>query len=529
MNHRNQRRGSLTRREFLTRSTLAAGFLSLQGNRFENILDSAQRGIGKQPNIILVVADDLGYGELGCQGNKEIPTPNIDSIARNGVRFTQAYVTAPLCSPSRAGLLTGRYQQRFGHEFNPGKPTKPSEDFGLPLSETLLPARLKELGYATGMVGKWHLGLKPEFHPMRRGFDEFFGFMGGAHPYLGNDKEAKTIFRGTEAVAEKEYLTDAFAREAEAFMERHHRETFFLYLPFNAVHMPLQSIAKYLDRFVDIKDERRRTFAAMTSALDDAVGRVLAKVREHKLEENTLLFFISDNGGPTLTTTSGNGPLRGYKAQVLEGGIRIPFTMQWKGRVPAGKVYKQPVSSLDIHSTALVAAGGAVTPDKKLDGVYLVPFLAGKSSAKPHESLCWRMGEKCAIRHGDWKLVKEQGDKEWSLYNLAEDIGEKENLAAKFPARLQQLNELYAMWEKQLQQPKWIRQDNRRTGAKKAAKRKSTTAKQQLENRFKRLDRNGDGKLSSDEAKNAPRFRGADLNGDGVITLEEAKRSILKK
>jgi arylsulfatase A-like enzyme len=482
----------------------------------------------EKPNIILIVADDLGYGELGCQGNKDIPTPNIDSMARNGVRFTQAYVTAPLCSPSRAGLLTGRYQQRFGHEFNPGQTTNPSEDFGLPLSETLLPVRLKELGYATGMVGKWHLGIKPEFHPRRRGFDEFFGFMGGGHPYIGNEKEAKTIFRGTEPVTEQEYLTDAFAREAVAFIERHHRENFFLYLPFNAVHMPLQSIKKYLDRFADIKDEKRRTFAAMTSAMDEAVGRVLTEVRRHKLEENTIVFFLSDNGGPTLTTTSGNGPLRGYKAQVLEGGIRIPFTMQWRGHLPAGKVYEQPVSSLDIHSTVLVAAGGAVTPEMKLDGVNLVPFVSGRSSARPHKTLCWRMGEKRAIRDGDWKLVKEQGEKEWSLYNLAEDVGEANNLAAKFPEKVRELNGLYSDWEKQLQEPRWIRQDNRRARTTKAA-RKKTAAEEQLERRFKRLDRNGDGTLTAEEAKNAPRFKGADRNGDGVITLEEAKQSILKK
>lgn len=521
-------RGSLSRREFLAKSTLAAGFLGFQANGIQNILGSAHRSSGKKPNVILIVADDLGYGELGCQGNKEIPTPNIDSIARNGVRFTQAYVTAPLCSPSRAGLMTGRYQQRFGHEFNPGRTTNPAEDFGLPLTETLLPARLKELGYITGMVGKWHLGLKPEFHPMKRGFDEFFGFLGGAHDYLTSGGRTASILRGTEPVEEKEYLTDAFAREAEAFIERHHQKAFFLYLPFNAVHMPLQSIKKYLDRFAHIKDEKRRTFAAMSSAMDDAVGRVLAKVREHKLEENTLLFFVSDNGGPTLTTTSGNLPLRGYKAQVLEGGIRLPFMMQWKGHVPAGRVYGHPVSSLDIHPTALIAAGGGVTPDRKLDGVDLIPFIGGENPARPHETLCWRMGEKCAIRHGDWKLVKEQGEKDWSLYNLSEDVGEAKNLAEKLPEKVQELKELYEKWEKQLQEPKWVRQDNRRTAAKKAAQKK-TAAEEQLERRFKRLDRNGDGTLNVEEAKNAPRFRSADQNGDGVVTLQEAKRSILKK
>ena len=529
MKHRSERCRSLTRREFLAQTTLAAGFLGLQGNGLQNILRPAKSSGGKKPNIILIVADDLGYGELGCQGNKEVPTPNIDSIARNGVRFTQGYVTAPLCSPSRAGLLTGRYQQRFGHEFNPGKTTNPSEDFGLPLSETLLPARLKELGYRTGMVGKWHLGLKPEFHPQRRGFEEFFGFLGGAHAYVRSGGDAGSILRGTTSVSEQEYLTDAFAREAEAFIDRHHEETFFLYLPFNAVHMPLQSIQKYLDRFRHITDKKRRTFAAMASAMDDAVGRVLAKVREHKLEGNTLLFFISDNGGPTLTTTSGNLPLRGYKAQVLEGGIRLPFMMQWKGHMPAGRVYEHPVSSLDIHPMALVAAGGAVTPGMGLDGVDLKPFLTGKNSARPHETLCWRMGEKSAIRHGDWKLVKEQGEKEWSLYNLAEDIGEKNNLAGTIPEKAQELKKLYDEWEKELQKPKWIRQDNRRTGAKRVARRNPETAEQQLERRFKRLDRNGDGRLDTDELRNIPRFAGADLNRDGVVTLEEAKRHILKR
>jgi arylsulfatase A-like enzyme len=520
---------SLTRREFITRSTLAAGFLGLHSNGLEHILNPGRSDAGKKPNIILIVADDLGYGELGCQGNKEIPTPHIDSIARNGVRFTNGYVTAPLCSPSRAGLLTGRYQQRFGHEFNPGQTTNPSTDFGLPLSETLLPARLKELGYKTGMVGKCHLGLKPEFLPINRGFDEFFGFLGGAHSYVGNDVQKGTVLRGSTPVPEKEYLTDAFAREAEAFIEKHHDKPFFLYLPFNAVHMPLQSIQKYLDRFGNIKDGKRKTFAAMISAMDDAVGRVIERVRKHKLEENTLIFFISDNGGPTLTTTSGNLPLRGYKAQVLEGGIRLPFMMQWKGRLPAGKVYHHPVSSLDIHPTAIAAAGGAIKPEMNLDGVDLSLFMTGTNPNRPHETLCWRMGEKQAIRHGDWKLIKEQGEIEWSLYNLAEDAGEEKNLAAKMPEKVKELKSLYGAWEAQLQDPKWIRQNTRRTRTRQAARQSQAETERQLENRFKRLDRNGDGKLSADEANNAPRFRGADLNGDGVITMEEAKKHILKK
>src|SRR6266542_2102292 len=198
----------------------------------------------RKPNILLIVADDLGYAELGVQGNKDIPTPNVDSIARNGVRFTSGYVSCPVCSPTRAGLNTGRYQQRFGHEFNPGPEEAAETQFGLPLTETTLAARMKALGYSTGMVGKWHLGYRPELHPQKRGFDEFFGFLGGAHPYLSNGRKGGAILRGTEPVEEREYLTDAFAREALAFIDRHHREPFFLYLPFNAVHAPMQTIDK---------------------------------------------------------------------------------------------------------------------------------------------------------------------------------------------------------------------------------------------------------------------------------------------
>ncbi|MEW6211032.1 MAG: sulfatase-like hydrolase/transferase, partial [Acidobacteriota bacterium] len=328
----------------------------------------------RRPNILLIVADDLGYADLGVQGCKDIPTPNIDSIARGGVRFTNGYVSCPVCSPTRAGLMTGRYQQRFGHEFNPGPAAQAEEDFGLPLSEVTLAYRLKALGYATGMFGKWHIGYKPEMHPMRRGFDEFFGFLGGAHSYINpNERRANPILRGNEVISERSYLTEAFAREAVSFIERHHNESFFLYLPFNAVHAPMQATEKYRSRFASITDERRRTFAAMLSAMDDAVGQVLARLRELKLEENTLIFFISDNGGPTLQTTSRNDPLRGYKGQVLEGGIRIPFLIQWKGRVPAGKVYDRPVISLDIHPTALAAAGGKITGELKLDGRNLLP------------------------------------------------------------------------------------------------------------------------------------------------------------
>jgi len=285
----------------------------------------------RRPNVVVILADDLGYRDLGVQGCPDIPTPNIDSIARNGVRFTDGYVSCPICAPTRAGLATGRYQQRFGFETNPGPSAYADPSFGLPRSETTLAERMKSFGYATGMVGKWHLGYRQELQPTRRGFDEFFGFLEGANNYLPGRRGARNpILRGTEPVEEKEYLTDAFAREAAAFIDKRARDPFFLYLAFNAVHSPMEAIEGYLRRFSSIKDEKRRTYAAMSAALDDGVGRVLSALRRHRLEEDTLLFFWSDNGGPTPQTTSSNLPLRGYKAQVYEGGIRIPAMVQWK-------------------------------------------------------------------------------------------------------------------------------------------------------------------------------------------------------
>jgi arylsulfatase A-like enzyme len=419
-----------------------------------------------RPNIVFIAADDLGYAELGVQGCRDIPTPNIDSIAANGVRFTDGYVSCPVCSPTRAGWITGRYQQRFGHEFNPGPAQQADPNFGLPLSEVTLANQLKAAGYATGIVGKWHLGYRPEFHPQKRGFDEFFGFLGGAHPYLPTPG-ADPILRGTQPVEEREYLTEAFAREALDFIERHRNQPFFLYLSFNAVHAPLQATEKYLARFSQIQDQRRRTFAAMLSAMDDAVGRVLQRLREYKLEDNTLVVFISDNGGPTNNTSSRNDPLRGYKGQVLEGGIRVPFLMQWKARLPKGLVYREPVISLDIFPT-VVAAAGASLPANPLDGVNLLPYLTGQSKGAPHHALYWRFGAQAAIRKGPWKMVR-LADGQPQLYNLAEDIGESRDLASAQPAKLKELLEDWEAWNRQLSPPRWQQGARARRARKKKA------------------------------------------------------------
>lgn len=408
-----------------------------------------------RPNVVLIVADDLGYGGVGCYGEKEIPTPHIDSLARNGVRFTNGYVTCPVCSPTRAALMTGRYQQRFGHEFNPGPAGLADPQFGLPLTETTLADRLKAAGYRTGMVGKWHLGDSESHHPMRRGFDEFYGFLGGAHSYVDAGDDRNPILRGTMPVDQTEYLTDVFAREAAAFIDRSRRRPFFLYLPLNAVHAPMQAPKKYLDRFPDLSG-RRRTHAAMLSAMDDAIGEVLETLRRTRLEEKTLIFFISDNGGPTAQTTSRNGPLGGFKGQVLEGGIRVPFIMQWKGRLPAGQVYEQPVVSLDILPTALAAAGVKLPDRAATDGVNLTPFLVNGSTGPPHSALYWRFGPQAAVRKGDWKLVL-MGERPPRLYDLATDVGEKRDLAEDRPLKRMQLEAALEAWDSQLAEPRWGR------------------------------------------------------------------------
>ncbi|HET6456278.1 MAG TPA: sulfatase-like hydrolase/transferase [Armatimonadota bacterium] len=449
----------LTRRDFLRLAGVGAASLAIPGS-----LMAAVEGAAKKPNVVYIVADDQGYGELSCQGCKDIPTPNIDSIAKNGIRFTNGYVSCPVCSPTRAGLMTGRYQQRFGHEFNPGPAELAEPNFGLPLSQKTMADYMKAQGYATGAVGKWHLGYKPEFYPQKRGFDEFFGFLGGAHSYI-DAKADKTnmVYRGTEQVDEKEYLTTAFGREAASFIERHKDKPFYLYLAFNAVHSPLQSPAGSEDWFKEVTDPKRRTFLTMQKAMDDAVGVVMDKLRTSGLEENTLVIFLSDNGGPTPSTTSKNDPLSGFKGQTLEGGIRIPYMMQWKGHVPAGKVDDRPVISLDILPTAVALAGGK--PGANVDGVNLLPYVTGKKSGDPHQYLFWRYGDQSAVRGGDWKLVSREGTTQ--LYNLADDIKESKDLAAEEADKFSELDAAYKAWDAKNIAPLWKTQKNKNPGKKK--------------------------------------------------------------
>lgn len=429
---------------------------------------SAASPAQRPPNVIVILTDDQGYHDVGFNGCDDIPTPNIDSIASGGVKFTNGYVSYSVCSPSRAGLLTGRYQQRFGHERNPRwEPQNPRS--GLPLTERTLADVLGQVGYRTGIIGKWHLGAHPDLHPQRRGFQEFFGMLGGGHRYFPEEftitdplkakNEADTyrlkIERDGKPVETKQYLTDEFSDEAVRFVTRHRDQPFFLYLAYNAPHAPLQASEKYLSRFAAIKNPRRRTYAAMVSAVDDGVGRLLAQLRELKLEENTIIFFLSDNGGPTADNASNNAPLRGAKGSPWEGGWRVPFAVQWPAGLPRGRVYDQPVSSLDIFATAVALASAPTDPARPLDGVNLVPFLTGKSTGAPHETIFLRMHDKgaFAVRRGDLKLVIPDAKTPAQLYHLATDIREAKDVSNDHPDAMRELSDRLKVWNAQLIPP----------------------------------------------------------------------------
>ena len=403
-----------------------------------------------KPNLVIFYADDLGWGECGCYGCKDIPTPNIDSIAKNGIRFTQGYVAATYCSPSRAGLMTGRYPTRFGHEFN-----STHNHSGLSLKETTIADRLKSLGYATATVGKWHLGGGEAYRPTKRGFDEFYGTLANTpffHPTQFVDSRVSNDVQKVED--DSFYTTDAYADRAVDWIEKNKSKPMLLYLPFNAQHAPLQAPQKYLDRFPKITDEKRKLFAAMMVAMDDAIGRVMTKVRAAGLEENTLYFFIGDNGGPTQSTTSYNGGLRGFKMNTFEGGPRVPFIAQWKGKLPAGKTYDFPVMNLDLLPTIVTAAGGKVDAAWKLDGVDLMPYLTGANKGRPHETLYWRFGPQWAVRQGDMKLVVSKGGSgQPELYNLADDFAESKDLAAAQPEKARELQTLWNKWSAEQAEP----------------------------------------------------------------------------
>jgi arylsulfatase A-like enzyme len=414
-----------------------------------------------KPNFIFIVADDMGYADCGVQGCKDVPTPNLDALAASGIRFTNGYVTGTVCSPTRAGLMTGRYHYRDGVSdwIPPGKP-------GLNPKVPTIASYLKTAGYHTAVVGKWHLGEDEACRPRNRGFDDFFGFLGGGRSYFPDKPKpagAPTnhytqIVRGADPVEENEYTTHAFGREAAEFLARQKGkgDPFFLYLAFNAVHTPMEAPDEYLAKFPNIQDQRRRTYAGMLSAMDDNLGRVMQAVRDTGIEERTLVTFISDNGGPitrNAPNASQNTPLRGGKGETWEGGIRVPFFMKWTGHLPAGNTFAEPVIQMDLTATAIALAGVTPDPNWPMDGVNLMPFLQG-GPGTPHPMLCWSYENQWAIRQGPWKVtcaIPEKTAKTpvLGLYDLNRDIGERQDLASAHPERVRQMQENWQRWRQE--------------------------------------------------------------------------------
>jgi arylsulfatase A-like enzyme len=387
-----------------------------------------------KPNVLIIVSDDQGYADAGFQGSKQAVTPHLDALAKSGVRCTSGYVTYPVCSPSRAGLLTGRHQSRFGHENNPVYDPLDDKE-GLPLTEKLLPQFLKDAGYRTGWIGKWHLGAAPAYVPWVRGFDESFGFIGGGHRFTGWHPNARQytlplLRHGAETGDVPPHLTTALGEEAAGFIRRHEDKPWMLYLPFNAPHTPHEPSPERLGMFAHIPNPVRRKYLAQISLMDDAIGTVTAALAESGQKERTLIFFFSDNGGHT-PSGADNGSLRGMKGTLYEGGVRVPFLVSWPARLPTGQDYGHPVSALDVFATALAAAGVPMPTDKQYDGVNLVPHLAGEMKGPPHGRLLWRMFNKqsFAIREGNWKLLR-TADQPPELYDLTADAGEHNNIAA---------------------------------------------------------------------------------------------------
>ncbi len=430
----------------------------------------------RRPNILIIVSDDQGYRDVGFNGGRAVPTPHLDALAASGVRCTSGYVSHPFCSPTRAGLLTGRYQQRFGHENNPAYDPA-NAVAGLPLAEKLLPQFLKEAGYKTGWVGKWHLGATPAHTPWARGFDQTYGFIGGGHSYSGWNIDLKKEYnvpltRDGQATTEiPAHLTEAFGKEAAAFVTRNAGAPWMLYLAFNAPHTPHMPTVEREQQFADVKDPVRRKCLAQISLLDDAVGVVTKALAASGQTQDTLIFFFSDNGGTPPSLGADNTPLRGNKGMVYDGGIRVPFVVSWPAQLKAGSTYAQPVSSLDVAATALTLAGVPLPAERKLDGVNLIPFLKGEASGLPHANLFWRTGggQSYAVRSGDWKLVR-NGKQPDELYDLSADIAEAKNLLASRPEVAARLSAELAAWNQQLVAPLFESPKGGKAPAKKAKK-----------------------------------------------------------
>jgi arylsulfatase A-like enzyme len=485
----------------------------------------AERALGRRsgtPRVILIVADDLARTDVGRYGAEgryaPVPTPWIDSIGEAGATFTQATATATICAPSRAAILTGRYQQRYGFELQPesryarnqleylgfrylidtghmrpvrGYGTPPRGELanqGLPANEVTLAELLRARGYATAAVGKWHLGYDEQFSPLARGFDQHYGFyeayslyapigtpgvvdtplddFSDRHMWSRERDGASAIVRNDEVVEEDEYLTFRFADEASDFIREHADDPFFLYVPFSAPHTPLQAPEEYVAEVDHIDDPARRTYAAMIATLDDAVGQILSTLDEEGIADETIVIFTSDNGGTSYLGVTDNGPFAGGKFTAFEGGMAVPLLMRYPDIIEAGTMVADPVSLLDVFPTVDAATRAEPVdrpPELSLDGVSLIPYLTGETKAAPHDTLYWRWLYNKAVRRGEWKLIVTEdgspavpeGERRVVLYNLRLDPAETTDLSADHPVLVADLLCGLSTWEAELASPLW--------------------------------------------------------------------------
>ncbi|MEO0795502.1 MAG: sulfatase-like hydrolase/transferase [Verrucomicrobiota bacterium] len=413
----------------------------------------------KQPNVIVIMADDLGYGDLGFTGSKEILTPNLDRLAKEGVECTYGYVTHPYCGPSRAAFLTGRYQQRFGFEANPPY-ARLNKYSGMPESEILISQRLKKEGYKTGIVGKWHIGAHAIHHPNNRGFDYFFGFLGGGHDFYRVDSRnpvgegyLEPMMENGKPVDVEGYLTDQLTNIAISFMERNQSEPFFLFVSYNAPHTPLQAPKETVEKYAGLPSWERQTYAAMVDNMDENIGRIVQSTEDLGIAKDTLIFFLSDNGGPRHWDKSepaftSNAPFRGHKGATYDGGVHVPFIAYWPGTLPAGTQFDKPVVSIDISRTAIDLAGADA---EGMEGVNLVPFLSGETTESPHEAIYFRRRNNAAwgvVTDDHYKWLKNDWDQPNELYNLKADPAEQNDLIALEPERAATLEKKWKAWNK---------------------------------------------------------------------------------
>jgi arylsulfatase A-like enzyme len=403
------------------------------------------------PNIILIMADDLGYGDISCYGSKKIRTPNIDALARGGLKFTDYHSNCPVCSPTRAALLTGRYQQRCGIE---GVVTAARHRHtGMALEEVTFAEVLKKRGYATGIFGKWHVGYSVEFNPARQGFDEFIGYVSGNVDYHSHIDQAgfDDWWRKLEKVPEEGYCTDLITKHGVDFIKRHKDTPFCLYLPHEAPHYPYQGRKDPPERLSGggkgkktKGDEIARAYKEMVEVMDGGIGRIVETVRRLGLERKTFIFFCSDNGA---NKNGSNGALAGYKGSLWEGGHRVPAVAYWPGRIKTGTTTDQTVLGMDLFATMMSIAEAKPPTSLKLDGVDLLPMLT-KGTRLPERTLFWRYKKGKAARKGPWKLLVQNNQPK--LYNLDEDLGEKENLALARPDMVKMLEDELAAWEQEV-------------------------------------------------------------------------------